>query len=214
MVLSVLSLSYLAFTLSLSLAQYLRPVPPAKQKFAVLLELYLLTWALLVASTVVTGGLNVSGLYWVGAWNASAFIAVIWGMIESLAGKGHGGREIILPPPNSGNEEAAHSAPAPAQAEESAHRDHDDDDEATERTPLIGRWRRRKAAPAAVVADEKAQDRAVLWWILQMLFSIPVPAYLIGCIARLWVQSMAQTVPDGGWAGISQYFLRFTRSHR
>ena len=62
MVLSVLSLSYLSFTLSLSLAQYLRPVPPAKQKFAVLLEVYLLTWVLLVASTAVTGGKNVSGL--------------------------------------------------------------------------------------------------------------------------------------------------------
>ena len=109
-------------------------------------------------------------------------------------------RVLVVRPVVEDDEAAPRSAPQ--HTEESAHREHDEDEDATERTPLIGRWRRRKSAPASVIASEVTQDRAVLWWILQMLFSIPVPAYLIGCIARLWVQSMAQTVPDGGWAGI------------
>ncbi|KAI0311189.1 hypothetical protein OF83DRAFT_1069216 [Amylostereum chailletii] len=182
-VLSMLSLSYLSFALPLSLAHRLRPIPPAKQKLVVLVELYILTWILLIGAAAAVGTAKIAGVYWVGAWNASMLVAAVIAMVEGLGGKGHAGRQIVLstPPPQEEEGDAASS----------------------ERTPLIPRAAPSPTPPPTIVdLDEKVQDRAVLWWVAQMVFTVPVPVLQLGNILFLWVRSMAQTVPDGGWVGI------------
>ncbi|KAI0034889.1 hypothetical protein K488DRAFT_44533 [Vararia minispora EC-137] len=187
---SILTLSYIGFTLVLSIAQYVRPVPPAKQKFAILIEVYFVTWVFLVGATIFVGTKNLSGLYWVGAWNATALLAATLGMIEGLVGHGHSGREIILPcPPEDADGGQSHE---------------EQEEAATERTPLINSHRTTQLPPSSVsiLLDESVQDRSSLWWMAQMLFSVPVPLYFLGTLLQLWIQSMAQTAPDGGWTGI------------
>ncbi|KAI0051551.1 hypothetical protein FA95DRAFT_1554372 [Auriscalpium vulgare] len=194
--LSMLSLSYLTLVIPLTLAEWVRPIPPAKQKLVVLVELYFLTWLLLLGAIVVAQQYGVAGTYWVGAWNASVLLAVVLAMIEGLWGKGRGGRVVLADESEdlaNGEEETTQTA-----VEREEH-EHESEEEVTERTPLI--------TPAngmrkAVIADEEIQDQAFFWWIFQVVLSIPVPLISIGAISLIWLGAMPQTAPDGGWVGV------------
>lgn len=234
-VLSIVSLSYLTLAVPLSLAQLARPVPPAKQKLAAFFSLYVLTWIFLVLATVALQRWHISGLYWVGAWNACALLAVIVGAVEGLTGSGKAGREVPTDAVEVEGEnreagkrkavQAASNEPTEEQAASPSHnvwdsighsdshstahdnreqRDEEDGEEPTERTPLMSARTRKVTVNKDVVLNEKVQDRALFWWILQCIFEVPIPISLLGTVIFLWVGSMSQSVLDGGPVGAGE----------
>jgi hypothetical protein len=179
--LSALTLAYLSLAIPLQLAQHLRPVPPDKQRFTILIELYGFTWFLLVGATILMQQINVVGLYWIAFWNASLLVAVVLGMSESLWGNGRADR---LNPRQVGSENDQGAQTGEQQVTES------------ETTPLLQRHVSPTSPP---VPDEKGKD---VWWIFQFIFSSTVPVLNLATIYTLWICSMPQTIPDGGWVGI------------
>ncbi|KAH9990656.1 hypothetical protein BJV74DRAFT_421616 [Russula compacta] len=185
--LSALTLAYLSLAIPLQLAQRLRPIPPGKQRFTILVELYALTWFLLINATILTHRINIVGLYWVPLWNGSLLAAVVLGMLEGLWGTGRAGR-VVLPREES---EGDQDTPSGERRETET--------SATETTPLL----RRHASPTrSLVLDEKTQDRAYFWWIFQFILSTTAPLLNLATIYSVWVGAMPQTIPDGGWVGI------------
>ncbi|KAI0055717.1 Zn-dependent exopeptidase [Artomyces pyxidatus] len=192
---SIVSLAYLTLAAPLTVAQYVRPIPAAKQKLVVLGELYFLTWVLLVGATVLVQRTGLAGTYWVGLWNAGLLLALVFAMMEGLWGKGRGGREILEDDEHRNGEGSTNvvvEAPEDGVQEE---------EEASETTPLINGARDREL-PKDLVLDEEVQDKAFIWWIIQMILSVPVPLITLGAILLLWLGSMPQTAPDGGWVGV------------
>ncbi|KAH9959052.1 hypothetical protein BC827DRAFT_1215483 [Russula dissimulans] len=183
--LSALTLAYLSMAIPLQLARRLRPIPAGKQRLVILIELYALTWFLLVGATVLTVRINVVGFYWITLWNASLLVAAVIGMSEGLWGTGKAGR-IILPRTGTEDDQEAQSG------EEQEH-------EALETAPLLDRH----ASPTrSLVLDEKTQDRAYFWWIFQFIFSTTAPLLNLATIYTIWIGAMPQTIPDGGSVGI------------
>ena len=188
--LSALTLAYLSMAIPLQLARRLRPIPAGKQRLIILIELYSLTWFLLVGATVLTVRVNVVGFYWITLWNASLLVAAVIGMSEGLWGTGKAGRIIL---PRTGTEGDREVQPGGQQERE-----------ASETTPLL----RRHASPTrSLVLDEKIQDRAYFWWIFQFIFSTTAPLLNLATIYSIWIGAMPQTIPDGGPVGIGMLSL-------
>jgi hypothetical protein len=172
-------LAYLSLAIPLQLAQRLRPITPNKQLFAILVELYGLTWFLLVGATILTRRINIAGLYWIAFWNASLLVAVVLRISESLWGNGKAGRSI----PHRRESEADQGIQTGEQQET----------EASETTPLL----RQRASQTS--SPERGND---LWWIFQFIFSSTVPVLNLATIYSIWISAMPQTIPDGGSVGI------------
>ncbi|THH20498.1 hypothetical protein EW146_g874 [Bondarzewia mesenterica] len=219
--LSMFSLSYLSIVIPLSLAARMRPISPSRQKLIVLFEIYVFTWALLVGATILTQRANITGVYWVGAWNASALLAFVIVSYEGLSGVRKVGIKASTGRPAAEgleDDEGDRAGSAPAgeggslgNVEQLPEEDEDNSSntdtqereiETSESTPLIGRRPHKSSSKSEEAIDEGVQDRAFFWWILEVLASIPVPVVLLGTIAFLWVGAMSQTVVDGGWVGI------------
>lgn len=192
------------------------------QKETILFQTYVLTWILLLFSTIAVQA-GVGGVYFISAWNAVVFlgcvVASLEGMLSSEIMREREGyrsvrflsedeeeeeenREADRSPPveHAGDPEQAHSSTAaepaheePAMVEETT--------EATERTPLIQRHvlERRPSL-------KTERGGAVGWWILQLLLVVPVPVVLVSHLSFLMIGAMSQTVGDTGQTLIGRLF--------
>jgi hypothetical protein len=181
--LSAFALAYLSLAIPLKVAQRVRPIPPSRHRFVILVELYALTWFLLVGATILARRINMLGLYWIALWNASLLVAVVLAILEGLSVNSKPCQ--VVPPP----EESEIADPGEQQETEDS-----------ETTPLL-----RQHSPPAV--DERTEDRTYLWWIFQFIFSMTAPVLSLGHIYCIWIGAMPQTIPDGGWVGIGMYLL-------
>ena len=182
--LSALTLAYLSLAIPLQVAQHVRPIPPSKQRFVILVELYALTWFLLVGATVLAQRVNILGLSCIALWNASLLVAVILAMLE---GSRDNRREDQAIPHQEESEDD--------QVSESGE---EQETEAFEAMPLLPT----SAAHSRML--DKSQD---FWWIFQLIFAM-TPVLNLATIYTIWVGAMPQTIPDGGWVGIGMRRLR------
>ncbi|KAJ7481173.1 putative zinc metalloprotease [Mycena galericulata] len=147
---------------------------PERQKHIMFLQVYILTWLLLLLSTIAVGS-GIGGVYFVTAWNAAVLLACTIGCIENMFGA-QGSYQVYR------RVRMVHYGALPQQA----------DTEATESTPLI-----HSSAP---VAPTKEESGAIGWWILQLILAVSVPVTLVSHIAVLLIGAMAQTLADGSSA--------------
>ncbi|KAF7295517.1 Peptide hydrolase [Mycena indigotica] len=172
-----------SFTLAyLSLVFVITPASnhlPEKQKHVMLLQTYILTWILLVLSTVAVDA-GIGGVYFITAWNAAIWLACLIGSIENMVGA-QGSRD----PPHRFFRRVRYAAlpqrdDAPPVAEAEG---------ATETTPLI--------YPGAQVRQTQEESGAIGWWMLQLALAVGVPVTLVAHISVLLVAALAQTLSDG-----------------
>lgn len=185
--LSAFTLAYLSLAIPLQAAQHVRPISPSKQRFVILVELYALTWFLLVGATVLAQRVNILGLSWIALWNASLLVAVILAMLEGSRDNRRADQAI---PPREESEDD--------QVSESGEQQESEDFEAM---PLLGHAT--SAANSRMV--DKTQD---FWWIFQFIFAMTAPVLNLATVYSIWVGAMPQTIPDGGWVGIGMRRLR------
>ncbi|KAK7691951.1 hypothetical protein QCA50_005356 [Cerrena zonata] len=88
---NTLSLTFLSLVIPLSIFHYFFPSPPTSQKLAVLLEIFFLTWVLLVIATVALNQYSLGGLYWITAWYLCAWLASLFGLAEAAVRAVKGG---------------------------------------------------------------------------------------------------------------------------
>jgi hypothetical protein len=166
-------LAYLSLAIPLQGAQHLRPIPSSKQRIVILIELYALTWALLVGTSILTRRVGVAGSSWIPLWNGFLLVAVtpilferrLWGI----------SRQVDT---------------AELRQEET---------EDSETMPLLPESDR---PTDSLVLDERIKDEAPFLWIFQFLFSAVAPVVNLSTIFTTWIGAMPQTIPDGGSVGI------------
>jgi hypothetical protein len=165
----------LTLAIPLQGAQRLRPIPASKQRIVILIELYALTWALLVGTSILTRRVGVAGLSWIPLWNGSLLVAVILVLFERrLWGINRQVDVVHL---------------------------RQEETEDSETTPLL-QGNDHPTPTDSLVLDERTKDEAPLWWTFQFLFSAVAPMVNLSTIFTIWIGAMPQTVPDGGSVGI------------
>jgi hypothetical protein len=226
---STLAVAYifLAVPLSFGHRRPTKAMPPAssrQQKLAIVVETYLLTWALLLAATIVLGRIGIAGLYWVTIWNGLVLIGSIIGLVEALVRVNHSkktdvgpglGQEALEEENNAavdrrlvrgvryevgGTDTGASDLDGRGNVR--AYEDGEGDEEGmvvetapTEITPLMYQHRTNHAAK-----ERSSDSDEVAWWIPQMLILVPLPVLLISQIGILLINAMSQTLVDGSSA--------------
>lgn len=210
-----LTLAYFTLTATVSI-----PLPfthqfqlPEQQKNTTLLQLYILTWVLLVLVTVA----DLGGGYFATIWNVLTWLGVVAGVLEGIFGaKGTEGdvrafavtEGTVERSDDEGGITVRFESPGEVQARESVqqHQEHRDEEAsgsdseetaagATERTPLI---RPNRVKLPALKKDDEGEDAgAVGWWIVQLVLTVPVPVVLLLHILVIVVGALPQTVADG-----------------
>jgi hypothetical protein len=171
-------LAYLSLAIPLQGAQRLRPIPASKQRIVVLIELYALTWVLLIGTSILTRRVGVGGLSWIPLWNGSLLVAVTLVLFEQR------------------------SWGITRQVDTVDFRQAETED--SETTPLL---QENDRPTDSMVLDQRTKDEAPLWWIFQFLFSAVAPVVNLSTIFAIWIGAMPQTVSDGGSAGIGMRIL-------
>ncbi|OBZ69777.1 Vacuolar membrane protease [Grifola frondosa] len=220
-----LTLAFLAIVFPLQVLPALLPSPPISQKLVIGLELYFFTWVLLVISTIAIQKRSIAGLYWVTVLNIAAWIASGVSLVEGvlrekqegeLVGEaiaeqeinGEGGdaartlvRGILYEaPPEHGEEPSTEPRQEPEEIET----------EPTEITPLIHQHRRRSASGGEYVTVDVARDKAKVdeeygWWILQMVVLVPLPALLLFQTELLHLNALMNTLVDGSGPATGEF---------
>ena len=179
--LSAFTLAYLSLAVPLQVAQHVRPIPPSKQRSILLVELYALTWFLLVGATVLSQRIKILGLSWIALWNASLLVAVILAMLE-------GSRD------NRREDQAVHPQEE-SEGDQVGQAGEQQETEASETTPLLRR-------PTSAADSRMLAKSLDFWWMFQFIFSMTAPVLNLTTMYSIWVAAMPQTIPDGGWVGI------------
>ncbi|GBE82458.1 Vacuolar membrane protease [Sparassis crispa] len=219
--LACMTLSYLAIVLPLQILQTLLPSAPVSQKLAVSLELYFLTWIFLLVSTIAIQKRHIGGVYWVTAWNISAWIvcgiSLVEGAVRELKDPETGKKAGLDLTVEDEQEEASnrrfvrgvlYEAPEPQDTDGAeASEEHGEvvDTEPTEITPLMHQHRRRSSSGREYVTVNGVVDQAALeakyeefgWWILQLLVSVPLTALLLFQVVLLLLHALSNTMVDG-----------------
>lgn len=236
MLTTIIALAFLALVFSLSLFSWVWPSPPSTQKVAIILEIYLLSWIFLVASTVALNKLQIGGVYLIAVWNFCAWSASLLALAEAVArakqDKAHTARgELDLI-----------AEPLPPQAEQPDRRfvrgiryeapprtpgqDQQSDDiepeetEPTEITPLIRQNRRYSVGgreyivgvdgqpiPVDVSKLMQREYEELGWWILQMLTLLVAPAVLFFQVDVVLMHALANTMADGSPPVMSKPYI-------
>jgi hypothetical protein len=171
----------------LKVAQHVRPIPPNKQRFIILVELYALTWFLLAGATVLAQRVNILGLSWIALWNVSLLVTVTLAMLE-------GSRD-------NRRADQAFSVREEGEGDLVGHPREQQETEAFETTPLLPQH------PSA--ANSRMLDKTLdFLWIFQFIFAMTAPVLNLATIYSIWMGAMPQTIPDGGWVGIGMWRLR------
>ncbi|KAF8632433.1 hypothetical protein AX15_001877 [Amanita polypyramis BW_CC] len=171
------------------------PVYVLPDRQATFIHLYIFTYLLLILASLALFKLQVGGLYWISAWHAGVCAACIIGgaetfymrfqRIKELRKKKRGGlfrRDASLGGRSSGDTRGSDDSSS------------DSDEDATETMPLLPGSSTHPEQSSELASDDKA------WWILQALFSIPVPVMLIGHVLLLFQTALGQTLSDGSSA--------------
>lgn len=161
----------------------MRHALPEQQKHAVILQTYVLTWLLLLGSTIVLAKLKIGGVYLISAWNAVVLLGSIVGCLEGITGAKSLSKQSV---------EIEEGIDEGGIIPDSTDAEHEAD--ATEETPLI-RSHRRSLGKAAEKGDE--DDCAIGWWILQLLFVVPAPVILVSHVGVFTMGALSQTLADG-----------------
>lgn len=211
--LTTFSLAYLSIVLVLRLPISRHGSVPEQQKHTILLQTYILTWFLLLLSTIAVGKADIGGVYFISAWNAVVFIAAVIGCIEGMFGAkgtagatgedGEDGTRVVRGVrfegvPTGDNEGET----------DRGNRSHSVvvETEPTENTPLIAQHRVAARSVAPPVSG-KEEGGAIGWWVLQALLVIPVPVILVAHIGNLLMDAMAQTLADGSSAATGELHI-------
>lgn len=148
-----------------------------RQKSNVLLQMYILTWILLVAATMGLKFLNLGGVYVFSAWNAFAFLGCAVGLIEDISYAA----KILF----TGKESRSSAQISPTSTSS----------ELVETSPLLGKSAQAVLQPSQTVNIDERSSYG--WWIIQLLLVVPVPITLLTHILLLLVDSLSQTLSDG-----------------
>ncbi|KAH9949297.1 hypothetical protein B0H21DRAFT_147569 [Amylocystis lapponica] len=223
-----LALAYLALVVPLQITQTLLPASPRAQKLAIVLEHYFLTWLALVFSTVATQRWHLGGLYWVTAWNISAWTVAVVTLVEGAARavqEGAEARKIVLDltgeeeesegeqrmvrgvryeTPENGGERDGTPVNGVGQAEVV-------ETEPTEITPLMQQHRNGYDGVngRAGEAVGSGKDEEYGWWIAQLLLAVPLSALLLFRLELLVLLGLNNTVCDGSSPRIIYTALAF-----
>lgn len=196
---STLSLAYLSIVLFLNI-----PVSvalPEQQKLTIMLQTYILTWLLLVASTVVVSKLKIAGLYLITAWNAVVLLGSAIGCLEGIAGGSNFDAESLeaeADGDDEGGEERVRTAWGVTS--DASRVENEAETDPTETTPLIRQRRLGRSSPSAKGLEgafEAEDGGALIWWILQLAIVVPVPLILVSHIAVVMMGALCQTLADG-----------------
>lgn len=221
-----LALTFLSYTATLSLFYKFWPSPPAAQKFAVILETYLLSWVFMVAGTVGVNRLKLGSPYLITAWYLCAWVTAVVALTEAvIRSKKHGSTpdlDVVQEPDSAVDEQpinghrfvrgVMYTAPEHSESrEEVAQRDTEPEEtDPTEITPLIQQHRRRSTGgreyiigvdnePLLVNEVKKPEHHYEEhgWWIVQMITLIPLPTILLFQLTLILVHSLRNTLADG-----------------
>lgn len=173
-----------------------------------MLQTYILTWLLLVASTIVVSKMQIGGLYLFTAWNAVVLLGSAIGCLEGITGAKNFDAESLEAEEDAvgeadGDEEVRAVRgvmyDVDRQVEEGEGNEEVETDP-TEITPLIRqrslRWSSAKGK-GAENADGQEDGGALIWWILQLVIIVPVPLILVSHIAVVLMGALCQTLADG-----------------
>lgn len=178
-----LSASYTLLYIPLRFMAYYRPI--FRQKTIVLLQLYLVSWALLVFNTVLVSIFKISGFYFLTFLNASILLSLLLGLAEHFELPPSVKKQLVKHVRRGSNGE---------QQEEEVI------EEATERTPLLDR---EEAEVRELQVDEENQ---YLLWTFQLLFAAPFVMILLVQFMLLILGALRQTLADGSSSNTSQYY--------
>ena len=169
---------------------------------ATLLHLYVFTYLLLVLAALALWKLQIGGLYWISAWHGGVCTACIIGGVETFYARRQRIKEHKKKKRRSLLRRDVRDASRSGRNSRNSYRrggnSSDSDDDAVETTPLL--------PGSATLPDQNGEfvpDAPVdkgIWWIFQVLLSIPVPVTLIGHILFLFQGTLAQTLSDGSSA--------------
>lgn len=165
-----------------------------------MLQTYILTWLLLVASTIVVSKLKIAGLYLFTAWNAVVLLGSAIGCLEGIT-RGSNFDAESLEAEVDDDDEGGEERVGPGWGMMSdANRGENEEVETdpTETTPLIGQRRLGWSSVKAEGLDD-AEDGsgALIWWILQLALIVPLPLILVSHIAVVSMGALCQTLADG-----------------
>ncbi|KZT43625.1 hypothetical protein SISSUDRAFT_1040091 [Sistotremastrum suecicum HHB10207 ss-3] len=174
--LAFVSAAFVFQYLPLRLLAHFRPIP--RQKTIVLLELYIVSWLLLLFSTITITRFNLGAFYFLTFSNAGVFLSLLLALAE----------QFELRP-----------VPAPPPAVDSNHNESDENnhtvEEATENTPLLSR--EETDGDRFLAEDEENQ---IILWAIQFLLVVPFSAILLLHLSLLLLGSTNQTLADGNAA--------------
>lgn len=211
---SLIAFSFFATVAPLQLLNVIWSSPPSSLKSAIILQMYLLTWILLVGAAVGVNNLHLGSMYLVTAWNLCAWLAAIVAVVEAIVRSRAGDVAVFN---LVGETDTTRVNPE-------GHRfvrgvmyqppeDDEDGDEMetdpTEITPLMQQQRRRSTGGREYVvgvdnelllvagAKPDGEYEEYGWWIVQMLALVPVPALLLFQITVMLQHSLMNTMADG-----------------
>lgn len=174
-----------------------------------MLQTYILTWLLLLASTIVVSKLQIAGLYLITAWNAVVLLGSAIGCLEGITGANNFDAESLEAEADGegeggeGEDEQVRAVrgvmyDADRPVEEGAENEEVETDP-TEITPLIRQRRVHWASTKGEGLEDADGENggALLWWILQLVIVVPVPLILISHIAVVLMGALCQTLADG-----------------
>ena len=162
----------------------LLPIPSQRQ--IVLVECYMLWWALLVFDTVSLNNSQLGSLYPIVFFYCGALLALLIGLLEVLLFKP---LTPIADLPSGTSDPGVETALVVERAEPSGSGD------SNEHTPLV--TRRKVVGLKTEIHDEKQTGGM---WMLQYLVALPFPVLLIAQIAWAILFALNGTLADGGSA--------------
>ncbi|KAI0343578.1 hypothetical protein BDW22DRAFT_1356037 [Trametopsis cervina] len=232
---ATLATTFLALGSSLKFFSWLWPSPPSSQKFAIILEIYLLSWILLVVATVLLNNFDVHGVYLITVWNVAAWLAAVLALSEAVVrarstGKHRGPGELdFVGEPREERQNVGHRFvggvryEAPVLGENGLEDGGDSEPvetEPTEITPLMQQQRRHSVGgreyvvgidndvvPVDGTKGIHAKYEESGWWIFQMLMLIPAPTLLLFQIDVQVMHSLRNTLADGSSPVVVYGFL-------
>jgi hypothetical protein len=205
---SMLTLTYLSIvvTLRLPIVKH-ASVFPEQQKHTMLLQTYILTWILLLFSTIAIGESHIGGFYFTTVWNTLAFLGCALGCAEGMLGakgmqdQAGGERHRFV---RGVRFETVGEDEEGTNGERSAARESGEvETEPTEITPLMHQHRR-SSHSRSPGGRRQEEGGAIGWWILQLLIVIPFPVILASHMGTLLMASLSQTLADGSSAVIGE----------
>ncbi|KAK7060893.1 hypothetical protein VNI00_000626 [Paramarasmius palmivorus] len=214
---SSFTLSFLVFTLVVNMplpaklagnTQHLSPSP-----LPLLLHTYLLTYVLLIVSTVGISKLGIAGTYFITAWNALVWFGCVFGVIFGKGGLVFSGKQTFVV---SSDEDANEDGQDSGDESRTAGGSHDEDrreqvaEYATERTPLLsGSDSSTDAVPKSIEPHTEAHaadEQTTYTWLPLMFIVLPLPLILLSQITTILIGALPQTLADGNSA-LSIYVL-------